>query len=157
MRTFGQILLEMSFEAKIARRKIEDVQIEIAQHLTYVYLGKLSNNENTEHWKEEVLTWLMKISDITLKPGMRKFSYETYYYILYEEPDNGIDNWESQIKRYMKYKQIHLELNDAQIAFMYYQLRDFYKELCGELAVPYKQNLFGREIFDNLIQKYFII
>ena len=155
IKSFEQFLLEMSLEAKIAKRKMEDLQFEIAQHMIYVYLGKLSNNKNTEHWKSEVFAWLLKINNFQLKPNNRKLSYETYYDILFDQPlNNGIDNWVGRIIGDIENESMNINLSVKQIELLYSHLDSFYKDLCIIFTKPVKINAFNKKAFSTLIDKY---
>ena len=143
----------MSHEAKNARRKIADLQDDVAMHSVYVYLGKLSNNETTEHWKNELFTWLNKINRITLKPKLKKFSFETYYEILFSEPlNNGKENWLRNTRSDIKHKEINIKITDLELLQMYMRLDLFFKAICLSLA----NNTFSIDIFNNAIDVYLI-
>ena len=151
MMNFRQMLQEMSFEAKLAKRKIEDLQFEISQHVMLIYLGTLTENENIDHWKAETLAWLRKINDIRIKPKQRKFSCETYYEILFNQPLNiGTENFINRVYTDMKFDNIYINLTKDNIIKMYQNIEKFYRSICTSLA----NNSFEPDLFNRLVTDY---
>lgn len=154
VKSFEQFLLEMSFEWKLAKRKIENLQMSIAKHSRYLYLGILSNDKNTNHWKSELFNWLDDVNTIKTKPKNNKFDYSVYYEILFNQPlNNGMDNWIIDINNDIINKQINISLTNDQIKNMYYHMDIFFQRICNLIAY----NRFNLNTFNVAIKEHFIL
>ena len=135
MRTFSQVILEMSFDAKRAMIKIGGIADPLNRHLMKLWM--YPDAKDIPHWKDEIDTWVDTIANMEIKPNQKKLSKETYFRILYEEPLDDISDYaksyfvKSITKRYVTYP---TSFRPEDFDSMREGMRLFYDELCALIS-----------------------
>lgn len=81
-------LFEMALERKIALRKIEAYDMQIANHLMKIFIFNIPN-ELKNSWLKEIDAWLDILNNTSIKPNSKKFNGSVYYNIIF---NNYIEN-----------------------------------------------------------------
>ena len=136
MRTFSQILLEMSFDAKKAKERIDGLMDPINEHLFKLCLMPTSSHR--DHWIYELKGWFITIARLNIKPKNKKLSKDTYFQILFEEPFEGMSDydknlWIDPIKRKYPNENIQVEMKDIDVFIE--KIRMFHNEICEMISM----------------------
>ena len=75
---FNLPIFEMAYERREAINQIENLNYQIALHLTKVLTVDISS-ETKLHWLSELNAWLRKINNIKIKGKRPKFDKDVYY------------------------------------------------------------------------------
>lgn len=75
---FNLPIFEMAYERREAINQIENLNYQIAVHLTKVLTIDISS-ETKLHWLSELNAWLRKINNIKIKGKRPKFDKDVYY------------------------------------------------------------------------------
>src|SRR5208283_4948601 len=81
-----QPLLEMSYSRKKAETVITGLEKPINDHLLKLLVV---DDDQVNHWVDELLEWLDEVAEIRLKHGNRPGPASFYYRILFDEPFGG--------------------------------------------------------------------
>lgn len=73
----------MSFERKVVIRKLEDLQLPISRHLTYVVA--FPGVQEQKHWRKELWTFFRDINDLCRK-SKSKIPQDFLIHLFYEGP-----------------------------------------------------------------------
>jgi len=81
-----QPLLEMSYSRKKAETVITGLEKPINDHLLRLLVV---DDDQVNHWVDELLEWLDEVAEIRLKPDNRPGPASFYYRILFDDPFGG--------------------------------------------------------------------
>lgn len=93
-------LFEMAFDKKTMENKIRGLEKPINLHL--IKLLRYKDPENKQKHINDIMTWLSDIQDLDFLKKNKKFSKDTYYKLLFEEPitDGGNTQYLKNLERY---------------------------------------------------------
>ena len=150
MKTPREIIIEMSFQSKFIKNKIEELQMEISEHAIMVFLGLLCGDTNVTHWKTELYSWLRRISKYKIN-GSKKLSVDTYFSILFIGPLSiGEKDWIVDLNEIIHDKNMSLILNKKHAMDLHVRISEFFKYICIELN---KRGTLSKETFEEIINK----
>ena len=122
----------MAFERKVAIQKARNLQNQISRHLIKMIM--YSNSEYVNHWYNELNSWLIDISDTTLKRTNRPLDRETLMKILFEEPMESVNEVQRKMNKiYNEYPELTIDEPDGRI--VHNKLYNMLNNICDDIAV----------------------
>lgn len=76
-------IFELAFQRRICIDKIRGISLILFYHILKV---KLMKDGDIDHWKKEILGFILNIYDLRFKPNSKKFNIEDYIEWLFVEP-----------------------------------------------------------------------
>ena len=139
------IIVEMATERKDLRGDIINYQPLIVEHLLYLKL--YPDSRDIEHWKMEIIRFINKFSDKSLKPNNKKADYKFYFDYLWKEryENRNGDFLPNLYKRLIKKEGKSLiSFSDLNINEIDNELKEFYSnvsKLCANKFVVEDEDL----------------
>lgn len=76
-------IFELAFQRRVCIDKIRGISFILFYHILKV---KLIKDGSIEHWKKEILGFILNIYDLRFEPNFKKFNKEDYIEFLFVEP-----------------------------------------------------------------------
>ena len=120
-------LFEMSYSRKKAELMVSSLEKPINDHLLKLLV--VDDNQNRDHWTNELLEWLDEVAEIRLKSDNKTPPAFFYYRNLYEEPFGGEGVGETNLaRRIRRLERQGYALRDVDLNDVLERLRRFHKQ-----------------------------
>jgi len=136
MRTFRQVILEMSFRSKFIKQRVIDLEHEINNHLTKIFV--FGKSTSLHHWEKEIINHIEKIN-VDVKTRKKRLSFDTYYECLYKNPfeHNEIEHTKRKVNFILAIEEDEIPtvtINSSLYTKLHLKIKEFHLELSKLLS-----------------------